>query len=245
MTDYSVLIVDSDTQTQSQISELLKDKFDIERIMCAQDKDHALAELNNNTVQCIIIGSCQNTADMTYEFVTSIREKEKFKDTAVLLLSEDNSRETLLKAAASGANEIVSKPISTRSLGLKLKRIFQTKAFRKSARISLMGALNADLEFAGDIVYTTKLIDFSVGGFSVRSPLLSRGGCVYDTVKLHTQTDGLSVKATAELIRIEKDPETANSDDKKLILAFEFKNLSRNQKDTIDRFLDCLTKPKN
>lgn len=243
--EYSVLIVDPDTNTQIELNEILKTRFNIEEILTATDHKSAQTKLNDvDSIQCIIVNS--NIDNGTgYEFISKIKQDEKLKNTTVLMLSDDNSRETLLQAAASGANELISKPISQRSVSLKLKRVFNVKEFRVDQRISTMGAIDVGIQFESGTYYPGKLIDISSGGCSIQSPQFIQGGCVYDIVSLSFEREDKSVTIPAELIRIEKDPESEDSEEKHLITAFQIKNLDDTQKLELDWLLSSLAKAKH
>ena len=85
-----------------------------------------------------------------------------------------------------------------------------------------MGAVDVTLSFNDDLRYESKLIDISTGGYSVRSPILSAGGMVYDQVILNISDDNQDLKLPSRLIRIERDPES--EDNQSLLLAFQFIN---------------------
>jgi len=238
--DYSVLIVDSDNETQTELSEILTNKFNIEEVLTATDHQSAQNELDNReSIRCVIVSSIIDN-EGAYNFISKIKQDEKLKDTKVLMLSEDSSRETLLQAAASGANELITKPISQRNVSLKLKRVFNVKEFRVTERISIMGALDAEIQFASGPSYQGKVIDISPGGCSIQTPILAEGGCVYDRAMLCFKQKDIETQISAELIRIEKDPETEESETKCLINGFRIKDLPPEEQNSLDQLLISL-----
>ena len=238
--DYSVLIVDSDEKDQSELSDVLTKTFNIAEIITTHDQQIAQMELNNrDSINCVIVNTDMDNGN-GFELINKIKQEEKFKNTSVLMLSETNSRETLLQAAACGVTELLKKPISRRSLSLKLKRIFNGREFRTIERVSLMGAFDINANFGSINDYKGKLIDISIGGCSIQLPKLTLGETVYDIADLSVEFENKKLHFPAELIRIEKDPETEDSTDKKTLCAFQLINLTEEQQAQLNHFIQSL-----
>ncbi|MDX1810447.1 MAG: response regulator [Gammaproteobacteria bacterium] len=234
--EYTVLVVDPDNQTQKELDTILRNDFNIEHILTADNQASAEQELaNNQAIHCIIVNSRLDDGG-GFEFISKAKQDNKLKNTTVLMISEDNSRDTLLQAAASGASDLLRKPLLPRSVSLKLRRVFNVKQFRVLERISVMGVISTDIVFENGLHLIGEVIDISSGGCSVRTRSFNNCG-VYDNCFLTLEDAGVNIKVPAQLIRIEKDHESAETNEKKVICGFQVKQLDADQENALNQFL--------
>jgi len=236
--NYSLLIVDPDKEIKLSISNILGQEFEIEEILTASTGKEALKLLSSNkTIDCVITNSQLND-NSGFSLISDIKQDQNFFNTSILLMSDKKDPEHILRAAACGASDFILKPFDNRSLTLKLKKLILGEKFRKHQRISTLEAFNIQIIYNDELHYDAKLLDISDGGCSVRSDAFTSEGRIYDRVSLTiSNNDENILTIRSELIRIERDPESEDSDPKKVLAAFQFDDAEKNNIQKIRDFL--------
>jgi len=235
---FSTLVVEPEVKQQDLIEEVLRSEFKITDIAISPTSIEAMSVLNKQgNIQCIIISS--NLEDSNgFSLIEDIRAIEKYSNTPVLIMSDIQERDHLIKAAASGATDFIVKPFNSRSLTLKLKKLLADKQHRKATRISTLEDFDVEIIFDTDIVYNCKLIDISTDGCSTTSPPFDKGGTVFQQAVININNNGTLLAITAELARTERDLESEDRDKKKQISGFQFTALDN---ETFNAILDFIS----
>jgi len=235
--DFTLLLVEPDKNLQKTISEVLQNDFSLVDIHIADSSEQALRYLTDDTsLNCIIVNS-QLTDGSGFDFISSVKQIERYTGTSILIMSEQKDRSHLLQAAACGASDFIIKPFTPRSLTLKLKKLITGQEFRINTRVATFEAFQVEIKFAEAAAYKARLLDISTGGCSVISELFNSGGCIYDVADISFSNQDHSFTIPAELIRTEKDPECEDEDEKELLAAFQFNELPAQHQQSIHDFI--------
>jgi len=235
--DFTLLLVEPNANQQSSITEVLRNDFNIEQIITAESSKQALHYLTDDTsVDCILVNS-ELGESSGFTLISDIKSIERYTGTAVLIMSEQKDRTHLLQAAACGASDFIIKPFTPRSLSLKLKKLISGQEFRVNKRVSTFGAFQTEINFGEQRVYQAKLVDISISGCSLVSELFHNGGCVYDIADIKFNLSNEPFTLSAELIRVERDPESEDSQEKEIMTAFQFRELSETQQKSVQHFI--------
>ena len=219
--DFSLLLVEPEEEQQKLIEEVLRSEFEIVDIATSPTSMEAMSLLSaQGDVQCIIVSSTLDDSS-GFSLISDIRAISKYAKTPVLIMSDIQERDHLLKAAASGASDFIVKPFDSRSLALKLKKLLADKQFRKSTRISTLGAYEVSVCFE-EATYKCTLIDISVGGCSIKTQPFSRGGVIFDKATINIDNNGIPLIINAEFARAERDPECEDKESKFQLAGFQF-----------------------
>jgi len=237
--NYSLLIVDPDNEIKSSIRSIVGDEFDIKEILTASSGQEALGLLSSHkSIDCLITNA-QLDDNSGFSLISDIKQNRNFYDMSILLMSDKKDPEHILRAAACGASDLILKPLNPRALALKLKKLISGRKIRKFERISTIEAFDIEIGYGDKLTYNAKLLDISKGGCSVRSEPFTIGGRVYDKVNLDiSDNSGKNVLTVdAELIRIERDPESEDNELKKILVAFQFDSTMKQNISKIEDFL--------
>ena len=238
--DFTLLLVEPSEELQESISDVLRSDFNIEEIIIADSSKLALHYLTDDTsIDCIIVNT-QLSDGTGFDLISVIKGIERYTNTSILIMSEQQDRTHLLQAAACGASDFIIKPFSSRSLSLKLKKLITGQEFRVNKRVATFEEFQLELKFSESRIYKARLLDISIGGCSVISELFKNGGCIYDIANIHFESDKKSFDIPGELIRTERDPECENEDEKELLAAFQFGDLPLPEQQSIHDFINEL-----
>ncbi len=237
--DFSLLLVEPEETQQKLIEDVLRTEFEIVNVTISNSADDAINRLNTqNGIQCII-ANAKLDDNGAFSLIKEIRDIKKYAKTPILAISDIQERHHLLEAAASGASDFIAKPFNPRSITLKLKKLLADKQFRKSTRISTLGAFDVSVCFT-DASYNCKLIDISTGGCSIKSLPFQNGGAIFDRATINIDNNGAPIIITSEFARAERDPESTDLEEKSQIASFEFINLDEEIANQISQFIDNL-----
>ncbi len=238
--NFTLLLVEPSKALQQSISDILRNDFNIEQVILADSHAQSLHYLAENTaVNCIIVNS-QLPDSSGFDLISAIKQLEHYTSTSVLLMSEQQDRSHLLQAAACGASDFIIKPFTDRSFMLKLKKMITGQEFRVAARVATFEAVQLEVDFGETQTYQARLTDISIGGCSIICERFTKGGCVYDVADIHFKCHNKSFSLSAELVRIECNPENEDDIEKELLAAFKFKELSAHHQQQVHNFISEL-----
>ena len=246
--NFSLLLVEPETLQKQLIENVLRTEFEITDIATSQSSIDAMGLLSSRenigakeleSIQCIIISSIL-TDSSGFSLISDIRAIKKYAKTPILIMSDAHERDHLLKAAASGASDFIVKPLNSRSLTLKLKKLLADKQFRKTTRISTLGAFDVEIAFNSDATYACKLTDISLGGCSMTSSPFHKGGAVFDLAIININNNGKPLTIHAELARVERNPESEDQVQKIQISGFEFIDQGEVAHEEITNFINSV-----
>ncbi len=234
--DFALLLVEPEEQQKKLVEDVLRTEFDILDVTSTISSKETMSLLNKQAeIQCIIVSSILKDSD-GFALIQDIRAISKYSKTPVLIMSDIQERDYLLKAAASGASDFIVKPFNPRSLTLKLKKLLSGKQFRKAPRFSALETFDVDVSFE-KVSYKCKLIDISSGGCSVKTPTFQQGGAIFDRVTINITNNGHPLIVDAEFAQAKRDPESEDKEEKSQIANFQFMNLDNATVEAIANFI--------
>ena len=239
---YSLLIVEPDHQTQSSIQNILVEEFDIQQVLTASTEEEALSLLSTNKQVNCVITDCHLNNNAGYHLANNIKHNKDFIDTTILLMSDKKDPEHILQAAACGASDLILKPFTRHSLTLKLKKLIGSEKTRKHTRIATMEAFDVNVVYSEKRRFEAKLLDISEGECTISAPHDKPDGRIYDKVTLDIYSQDLSLLTTqSKLIRVEKDDESENLVQQKVLMTFQFDRASDKNTSSIRKFLSAFS----
>jgi len=173
------------------------------------------------------------------QFITAAKRLPSASEAVYVVISARKDREALLEAAAAGATDFLLRPFTSSTLILKFRKLIGVQQ-RSSERVSLFEAYPARIIFK-QAAYDTRIRDISLGGCNVRSPLLSKGGSIYDTCQIVISNEALGdILIDAQLVRLERDLE--NPEQTTVLAAFQFSSTST---DAVERLARLIKSARN
>ena len=233
---HSAIIIDDNSSARKSLASVIRQYFNMTDIYTTSSAREASGVLRQIEKIDWIFCDNQLTDQDTYKFLTATKKIKSAAESKVLLLSSDGGKETLMKAASHGVDDIILKPFTPKVVMEKVKKLVGGKNQRSSKRIALLEAFEAQIEFKA-AKYKTALIDISLGGCMAKTPLFKQGGMIYDDAKISIPLEKETIKLNAELIRLERDNSTeANI----LLAAFIFKDISPKTSKALSNFLTTI-----
>lgn len=123
--DCKVLVVDDMSTMRKIVTNLLVDVgFAKEKIADADDGITAQHYLENNEVDFIVTD--WNMPKVTgIELLRWVRSHERHKNLPVLMVTAEAKKEQIVEAAQAGVNGYIVKPFNSKTLSLKIAKIFE------------------------------------------------------------------------------------------------------------------------
>jgi len=236
---FSLLLIEPETQQQQLIKDVLRSEFKITHVTTSTSSLDAMNHLTSakENIQCIIVSS--TLEDISgFSLIKNIRTIKKYTKTPIMVISDTQERNHIFKAASSGASDFIVKPLNTRSLALKLKKLLASKHFRTAERVSTLDAFDVKISFNKKNTYECKLVDISTGGCSIKSPPFHGDGSIFDKAEIQIIDTPLTIMS--ELIRMEKDPESEDQEQKLQIAGFQFIDVDKISSTAISNFIESL-----
>lgn len=125
MADLHILVVDDSLTMRRILTNSLK-KLGYEDVIDAVDGKDALGKLYSEEINFVITD--WNMPEMSgLEFVTAVREDEKFKDIPILMVTTRSLKEDVVVALKAGVDNYVAKPFTPELLQEKMNAILSKK----------------------------------------------------------------------------------------------------------------------
>ncbi|MDH5691701.1 MAG: response regulator [Gammaproteobacteria bacterium] len=242
MQNFTTLIVEHDEPAGKVVASTLIDELNLTAIHQSVSGNSALEFLaHSGPIDCIL--SEIDLPDIQcFDFVNKAKEFESAKGCSVVLMSSRTDRETIITAAAAGADDFLVKPFSAGALVVKFKKLLAGDYHRASERIPVLDACQVHLQFVCGAEYDANLLDISKGGCMVESTAFDHGGGVLEqaTLVIPAQNEPLIVKA--ELVRSERSA-PSNKKVRTMKSAFQFVEMNDKTLVQIEKFIETLNKP--
>jgi len=232
---YSAIIVDGNNTSRKTLSSVIRQNYnmrDIYSSSCAREASAVLKQVE--TIDWIFFDNELTDKD-AFEFIKEVKQLKSAEVAKYILTSSDSNRDTLLKAATAGVHAFILKPFTPKVILEKMQKLVESKAQRKSRRVDLFEAFEATVYFK-EAKYRSVLVDISLGGCKVKSPIYNQGGgMIYDKVKIRIPYDKTNISLDAELIRLERD--MSGDEEPKILAAYLFKEIKEKHGRTLTDFL--------
>lgn len=125
MADLHILVVDDSLTMRRILTNSLK-KLGYEDVIDAVDGKDALGKLYSEEINFVITD--WNMPEMSgLEFVTAVREDDKFKDIPILMVTTRSLKEDVVVALKAGVDNYVAKPFTPELLQEKMNAILSKK----------------------------------------------------------------------------------------------------------------------
>jgi len=179
---YSVLLVEDDTTTMAVVSELLKRAS--YTVLTATNGREAIAVLQENKVDLILTDVLMPEVN-GFELIEQVCGSRKFGSVPVIVMSCQESQESVLRAFRAGASDYLIKPLRRNEVATLWQHVWRVKSAQATAeRAAAAGAeAAADAEAAAeaDAAAAAALNDGSCERMGSRNASTSNGGAPADT----------------------------------------------------------------
>ena len=180
-TNYSALIIDSNSTTRKALASIIRKYFPMREIHAGQSGRDAIALLKKSEKIDWIFCDSDITDKSVFELIDEAKNNPCSEKAKFVLLTSKTDREFLLEASSAGVTTFIVKPFTPKTVIEKVKHFIDGKTLRAAPRIQLLEAVAAKIIFPNG-EYDANLIDISSGGCMVKSTVFSKEGCtIYDT----------------------------------------------------------------
>ena len=130
----------------------------------------------------------ENLENNVFQICKVLRAHEQFNKTTILILSDFNSEDTIIRSFDSGVDFFITKPVSARLLLSKIDAV--NRKYNSSIKnISPLGNIIIDKE-SYSVLYNNKSIFFPPKQFELLYLLISRNGRIVHRSEILTQVWG-------------------------------------------------------
>lgn len=233
--DYALVIEDSRSM-RDLISQILQQGAHIDNIVEAEDPDHALELIKDQSGDPVLIISDINMPGMPVEeFIQIVKARPEFDETVLLLLTGSCKETAQSLAEELPVHGILAKPFETETLLALVDEHLGIQERRRVKRVEPLKKCAVDLGFDDKHpALSAEIINISETGVLLRAPLpLLGAGYIYDFTSLALQTDDGSeqIKLYAQIVRLEADRQSVRDGEPKVKMALDFGRLDeRTQK---------------
>jgi len=223
------LVIEDSVSMRQYVSAILRQGMRIDRILEAENPDHALQLLSQQHGHLSLIVSDWNMPGMPLQlFMKNIRARPELAEATVLLLTASCLDKAGRLAKAIHADAVLTKPFSADALLDLLEAHLDITERRRAKRVMPLTKCDVDLGFEqGSSFYRADIINVSETGILLRAPNSIRGaGYVYDFASLVLHLgDGEGIRLYGQIVRLEADKQAVDNGGNTVLLAIEFRNM--------------------
>lgn len=230
-TKLTALVIDDCPVVSAFLHSILTQDLKFGSVLLAKNGEEGLLTFKRNQVDWVF-SDIEMPLMTGFDVLARVRELPNGKEIPFFILTSYVSKQNVSEAFIMGATEFVSKPLNGQKIAEKVRRVatmpkplVRKAALTRRRRVSLKG--RARISFSPRLGYTGEIINVSLSGCLIRAPLFSQGGMVYDEVRLSmddAKGDVFILKAL--LIRLEIDEKQTDTEERFLIAAFQFTDLT-------------------
>ena len=230
LSSLNALIVDNNKVNRKNLHSISRNLLGIKATEACESARDAVRIFQETEKLDIIFIDHETVNGETFNLLDEAKQKFQNKELKIILLASRASRDFLLEAASKGVSTFIVKPYNPKTIVEKVQKLYSSKAQRKSKRLSLLGAVPADI-IHEDNKFDGALLDISSGGCLIQTPGFRRTGIeIFDTLTLRIPFEEEYVDLSAELIRLERN---LTEESKMINAGFIFKEM---HKDTALQF---------
>jgi len=198
----TALVVDDSAQIVNIVSKMLKERLKFGRVIGLTDGKEALQALKEEHIDWVI--SDWEMPDVSgLELLKLVRGNPKTADIPFILMSSRADKESLVEAVSEGVSDYITKPFSPAKLDEKLRRFLHIKERRRDIRVSPTDSYNVELVATDGKKYNTELVNLSVSGCLIKSPVVREGIYLYDKLPMLLKLYEANIKLTGEVVRLD------------------------------------------
>jgi two-component system chemotaxis response regulator CheY len=233
----TAMVVDDSPQIVNIVSKMLKERLKFGRVIGLTDGKEALQVLKEEQIDWVISDwEMPNVSGL--ELLKLVRNNPKTADIPFILMSSRADKESLVEAVTAGVSDYITKPFSPAKLDEKLRRFIHIKERRRDIRVSPTDTFICELVATDDKKYNTELVNISISGCLLKSPVVREGIYLYDKLPMLLKLYEANLKLTGEVVRLD----SVRSDNGKaaqfMTVAVKFGDYDNDVKIALNQFIN-------
>lgn len=232
-----VLVVDPSKQIVSIVSRMLKEQLKFGRVISSTNSKEALGIIREEKINWVISEwEMPNVSGL--ELLKEVRNKKETSEIPFILMSARADKESLVEAVSAGISDYITKPFSPAKLLEKLKRFTSLKQVSRSVRVTPTDQYIVEIEATNGKKYKSTIVNISLSGCLLRSPLLKGGLYLYDEVPLNLKLAENNIQIKASVIRLDTDKSDATDAKEFMTVAFSFVGVDEQAQMCLNEFIN-------
>lgn len=232
-----VLVVDPSKQIVSIVSRMLKEQLKFGRVISSTNSKEALNIIREEHLDWVI-SDWEMPEVSGLDLLKVVREKKETAEVPFILMSARADKESLVEAVSAGISDYIAKPFSPAKLLEKLKRFTNLKQLNRSVRVSPAEEYIVEIEATDGKKYNSTIINVSLSGCLLRSPVLKTGLYLYDEVPLNLKLGESNIQIVGSVIRLDTDKSNAVDARDFMTAAFNFVDISEQARSSLNEFIN-------
>ena len=232
-----VLVVDPSKQIVSIVSRMLKEQLKFGHVISSTNSKEALNIIRDEHIDWVI-SDWEMPEVSGLDLLKVIREGKDTAEVPFILMSARADKESLVEAVSAGISDYIAKPFSPAKLLEKLKRFTNLKQLNRSVRVSPSEEYIVEIEATDGKKYNSTIINVSLSGCLLCTPVLKGGLYLYDVVPLNLKLGESNVTLKGGVIRLDTDKSTADDASDFMAAAFNFVDISEQARSSLNEFIN-------
>ncbi|MBD3671665.1 MAG: response regulator [Gammaproteobacteria bacterium] len=233
----TALVVDDSQQIVNLVSKMLKERLKFGRVVALTDAKEALQTLKEEQIDWVI-SDWEMPGVSGLDLLKQVRSDPKMTDIPFILMSSRADKESLVEAVSAGVSDYISKPFSPAKLDEKLRRFLHIKDRRQDIRVSPTDTYICEVVATDDKKYNTELINISISGCLLKTPVARAGIYIYDALPIQLKLGETNLKLKAEVVRLDSVKDDAQDASQFMTMAVKFLELDSESKIALTNFIN-------
>ncbi|MDH5183931.1 MAG: response regulator [Gammaproteobacteria bacterium] len=232
-----VLVVDPSKQIVSIVCRMLKEQLKFGNVISCTDSKEALDIIREEHLDWVISDwEMPNISGL--DLLEEVRKRKENSEVPFILMSARADKESLVEAVSAGISDYIAKPFSPAKLLEKLKRFTNLKQLNRSVRISPSDEYIVEIEATDGKKYNTTIVNVSLSGCLLRSPLLKGGLYLYDEIPLNMKLSENNIRLSGSVIRLDTDKSNAKDSQDFMTVALNFVEVDEQARMCLNEFIN-------
>lgn len=233
----TALVVDDSIQIVNLVSKMLKERLKFGKVVALTDAKEALQILQEEQIDWVI-SDWEMPGVSGLELLKQVRSDPKTADIPFILMSSRADKESLVEAVSAGVSDYISKPFSPATLDEKLRRFIHIKERRRDVRVTPTDEYICEVVATDEKKYNTELVNLSISGCLLKSPVARGGIYVYDKLPLLLKLGEANLKVKAEVVRLDSVQSEEKEASQFMTIAVRFLDLEDDVRVSLTNFIN-------
>lgn len=232
-----VLVVDPSKQIVSIVSRMLKEQLKFGQVISSTDSKEALNIIRDEHIDWVISDwEMPNVSGL--DLLKEVRERKETSEVPFILMSARADKESLVEAVSAGISDYIAKPFSPAKLLEKLKRFTSLKQLNRSVRVEPSDEYIVEITATDGKKYNSTIVNVSLSGCLLRSPVLKGGLYLYDEIPLNLKLSESNIEIKGSVIRLDTDKSSATDAHEFMTVALNFVEISEQARTSLNEFIN-------
>jgi two-component system chemotaxis response regulator CheY len=233
----TAMVVDDSPQIVNIVSKMLKERLKFGRVIGLTDGKEALQVLKEEQIDWVISDwEMPNVSGL--ELLKLVRNNPKTSDIPFILMTSRADKESLVEAVTAGVSDYITKPFTPAKLDEKLRRFIHIKERRRDIRVSPTDTYICEVVATDGKKYNTDLVNISVSGCLIKSPVVREGIYLYDKLPMLLKLYEANLKLTGEVVRLDAISAEGDKTAQFMSVAVKFDAYDDDTRMTLNQFIN-------